>query len=139
MLYISEAKTTNAFLHLFQDLASAQQNPSSSEGFFLNGSSFAVIPESIRLNPSSVGGGTRVIGFSFRTCVTGELIKQTGDSLDQMRLILSENGSLVLSLNGGEKSIAVSAGNGLNDGRWHTVREMPPVYVLRRSFRRFPR
>lgn len=87
----------------------------SSEGFFLNGSSYAVLPEGLNLEPGSL------VGFSFRTCMPGELLKQTGDGFDEFRLLLDDNGRLILNLVSGEVRSEAIVEAGLLDSRWHTV------------------
>ncbi len=86
------------------------------EGFFLNGSSFAVTSGVL-----SLAGGSS-IGFSFRTCTPGELLKQTSETFDQLELRVVDSGRLVLRLTtGDERSLDVAGGSDLLDGLWHTV------------------
>ncbi len=85
------------------------------EGFFLNGSSYAVLSEGLRLDPGSL------LGFSFRTCLPGELLKQTGDGLDELKLLLDADGRLVLNVVSGELRSEAIVEARLLDARWHTV------------------
>ena len=81
--------------------------------------------------PSSNPPGARAFFTSSINCrvslirsfFIGELLRQTGggESLDEIRLFLSSSGGLVLALAVGDLKIEESVGNGLNDGRWHTV------------------
>ena len=38
------------------------------------------------------------MGFSFRTCSPGELLRQTGDGNDELKMQLDAQGRLILSL-----------------------------------------
>ena len=86
------------------------------EGQLLNFSSDVVIPETLRLEPGSL------VAFSFRTCLHGDLLRQKGDGPDELKLLLDEEGRLVLHLVSANKPperavVEVS----LLDARWHTV------------------
>lgn len=82
----------------------------------MNSSSFTVTSDVLRLSP----GG--LIAFSFRTCSPGELLKQTGESLDQLQLRLDPQGRLLLSITAGEDHrLDLGVGQGLLDGQWHSV------------------
>ena len=61
-------------------------------GQFLNASSSVIVPETLQLEPGSL------IGFSFRTCLPGDLLKQKGDGPDELKLLLDEDGSLVIQV-----------------------------------------
>lgn len=86
-----------------------------SEGFFLNGSSYATLPEGLKLEPGSL------IGFSFRTCLPGELLRQNGDGLDELKLFLDAQGRLVLHIASDDVRSEAVVEAGLLDSRWHTV------------------
>lgn len=88
----------------------------SREGFFLNGTSFTVTSEVLDLS------GGSLVAFSFRTCTPGELLRQTGDSLDQLRIQIDRTGRLFLTLTVLDKRVDLVAGTSLLDGQWHTVR-----------------
>jgi hypothetical protein len=105
-------------IFLIVEPAGAQLNADvSTEGFFLNGSSYAIISDTLSLS------GGAMIGLSFRTCTPGELLKQLGDSYDQLELRVSNAGRLVLRVTTGDdgRSLDVVVGSDLLDGRWHTV------------------
>ena len=61
------------------------------------------------------------MGFSFRTCSPGELLRQTGDGNDELKMQLDAQGRLILSLmtDDGQSEAVVEAN--LLDARWHTV------------------
>jgi len=91
-------------------------------GQFLKASSSVIVPETLRLEPGSL------VGFSFRTCLPGELLKQKGDGPDEIKLLLDEQGRLVLQIYSAselvEQAIVQTETKTkiqLNDGRWHTV------------------
>ncbi len=87
-----------------------------SEAFFLNGTSYALISDTLSLSPG------RRIGLSFRTCSPGELLKQTGDeTFDQLKLQVDGLGRLLLSVSSTNGSLRIPAGSELLDGRWHTA------------------
>ena len=97
-------------------LAQAQRDlPTEAEGFFRNGSSYAVISENWKPEPGSL------LGFSFRTCAPGELLRQIGDSSDELRLSLNAQGHLVLRLTSDNQGSEAIVKAGLLDSRWHTV------------------
>ena len=61
---------------------------------------------------------------SFRTCTAaGQLLSQTGDSGDQLKLELNPQGNLALTLTtaSGPQTKEVSSVGPLTDGEWHTV------------------
>lgn len=95
-----------------------QEGQTSREAFFRNGSSYVLLSDTIHLHPGSL------LGFSFRTChPSGELVRQVGSQSDfELRLSLSPEGSVQLLLESGENRVQGSAGTGLADGAWHTVR-----------------
>ena len=81
-----------------------------------NGSSYAVVWNTLTLEP-----GQRV-GFSFRTCAPGELLKQTGDSLDQLTVsLLRDQGRLHVRVHGDDRIADVLSDGDLLDGLWHAV------------------
>ena len=85
-------------------------------GQFLNANSSVIVPETLRLAPGSL------IGFSFKTCLPGELLKQKGDGPDELKLLLDEEGSLVLHLvsaTSAPEKARIKAN--LLDSEWHTV------------------
>ena len=91
-------------------------------GQFLKASSSVIVPEILRLEPGSL------VGFSFRTCLPGELLKQKGNGPDEIKLLLDEQGRLVLQIYSAselvEQAIVQTETKTkiqLNDGRWHTV------------------
>ena len=62
-------------------LTAPNKDDISGEGFFTNGSSYLLPPDVFTLSPG------RRMGFSFKTCAPGELIRQTGGrSLDQLQV-----------------------------------------------------
>lgn len=87
----------------------------SSEGFFLYGSSYAVTSQTLELKARTK------VGFSFRACTPGELLRQTGDSFDELKVRLDELGRVNLILSTGEQTVSKSVGSDLIDGRWHSV------------------
>jgi hypothetical protein len=99
--------------------ADAQAASASSEAFFTNGSSYVATSDTLQLSPG------RRLGFSFRTCAAGELLKQTGNSLDQLQLRLvagsGDVASLVLTLSTGDSRIDRVVTGSFLDARWHTV------------------
>lgn len=89
-----------------------------SEGFFRNGSSYALISEHWMPEPGSL------LGFSFRSCAPGELLRQMGDNQDELRLSLNAQGYLVLRLTSDNQQRPASEAivqENLLDSRWHTV------------------
>jgi len=86
------------------------------EGFFFNGSSFAVTSAPLELSSASA-----LVGFSFRACSPGELLRQTGAQFDQLQLRLDPSGRLVFSLDTSDKRTGLSSKPGLLDAKWHTV------------------
>ena len=91
-------------------------------GQFLKASSSVIVPETLRLEPGSL------VGFSFRTCLPGDLLKQKGDGPEEIKLLLDEQGRLVLQIYSAselvEQAIVQTETKTkiqLNDGRWHTV------------------
>ena len=97
-----------------QELSNSSSEPA--EGQLLNYSSDVVIPETLRLEPGSL------VAFSFRTCSHGELLRQKGDGIDELKLLLDEDGRLVLHLasaNNAPETAVVEVS--LLDARWHTV------------------
>ncbi|TRY63548.1 hypothetical protein TCAL_08301 [Tigriopus californicus] len=87
----------------------------SSQGFFLYGSSYAVTSHTLELKARTK------VGFSFRTCTPGELLRQTGNTLDQLQVRLDESGRVNLILSKGDQTVSKLAGRDLIDGRWHSV------------------
>ena len=53
-----------------------------------------------------------LLGFSFRTCAPGELLKQTGDSFDQLEVrLLADPGRVHVRVHAGDRTLDVlSAG-----------------------------
>ena len=48
------------------------------------------------------------LGFSFRTCAPGELLKQTGDRFDQLEVrLLADPGRLYLKVHAGDRRLEV--------------------------------
>lgn len=91
-------------------------NPSiSPEAFFTNGSSYVLSTDTLQ-----VQAGKR-FSFSFRSCTTGDLIKQTGDNLDQLQIRISVTGSIHLIIITRDDRHDQTVGEGLLDGQWHTV------------------
>ena len=86
-----------------------------SEGFFRNGSSYALISEHWKPEPGSL------MGFSFRSCAPGELLRQIGDNQDELRLSLNAQGYLVLRLTSDNQHQEAIVQENLLDSRWHTV------------------
>ena len=70
----------------------------------------------MRLEPGSI------IGFSFKTCSPGELLRQVGSDLDQIDLKIDASGRLLLSVNSGDLRVNKVTGTDLLDGAWHTVK-----------------
>lgn len=91
------------------------QESDQSEGFFLNGSSYAVLSKGLLLEPGSL------VGFSFRTCLPGELLRQISGESNQLTLKLDEQGRLVLTLVSEDARSEAVVEAGLLDARWHTV------------------
>ena len=102
-------------LTLSLGLCQAQIDVPTAEGFFRNGSSYAVISENWKPEPGSL------LGFSFRSCAPGELLRQIGDSSDELRLSLNAQGHLVLRLTSDNQRSEAIVEAGLLDSRWHTV------------------
>lgn len=86
-----------------------------SEGFFMNRSSYATVSDDLSLAPGSF------MGFSFRTCAPGELLRQTGDSNDELKMQLDAQGRLILSVMTDEGRSEAVVEARLLDARWHTV------------------
>lgn len=105
-----------AHIVLWAVACKAQTAPTSAEAFFHNASSFAVLSDSLDLGPGAL------VGFSFRTCAPGELLRQTGDGNDELTLHIDAQGRLVLGLIVDSRlSEAAVEGGSVLDGRWHTV------------------
>ena len=65
-----------------------------------------------------------LLGFSFRSCAPGELLRQMGDNQDELRLSLNAQGYLVLRLTSDNQQRPASEAivqENLLDSRWHTV------------------
>lgn len=99
-----------------QNTADSLQRHSSTqmEGLLLRGSSYISLNSSLPLQPGSL------LGFSFRSCHSGQLVRQ-GDSQSSVTLTL-RGGVLQLQLRAGGESRTEQVGAGLTDGAWHTVR-----------------
>lgn len=92
-----------------------RQSSTQSEALLLRGSSYISLSSSLPLQPGDL------MGFSFRSCHSGQLVSQ-GDSQSSVSLRLRE-GSVELTLRaGGETRTEEVGGAGLSDGAWHTVR-----------------
>ena len=87
-----------------------------SEGFFRNG--YALISENWKPEPGSL------LGFSFRSCAPGELLRQIGDTKDELKLSLNAQGYLVLRLASSDQDLPAAEAvvkENLLDSRWHTI------------------
>jgi hypothetical protein len=111
----SQSTPTNPVRSEAIDASVGGHAAATSEGFFLNGSSYVVISDSLNLDAGSL------IGFSFRTCSPGELLRQTGDGFDELKLFLDSQGRLILSLVVDDARSEAVVEAGLLDARWHTV------------------
>lgn len=80
------------------------------EGYFTT-NSVVLLPLPINLR-----GYTSI---SFRTCLFGTLLSQSGSGGDALSLAVSEEGSLVLKLNHRGQETITTLGKGLNDNAWH--------------------
>ena len=102
-------------LHSQNTVNSLQRHSSTqSEGLLLRGSSYISLNSSLPLQPGSL------LGFSFRSCHSGQLLRQ-GHSQTSLTLTLSQ-GRLELELRAGVETKTEEVGFSLEDGAWHTVR-----------------
>ena len=76
--------------------------------------------------PEQLAAGAK-IALSFRTCLPGELLRQTGRrSLDQLQLRLDPAGRLVLAITAADRRLnlvvsGTKSNRNLLDGLWHTA------------------
>ena len=91
-----------------------RQSSTQSEGLLLRGSSFISLNSSLPLQPGSL------LGFSFRSCHSGLLVRQA-HSQASLSLTLRA-GRLELVLRAGGETRTEEVGVSLSDGSWHTVR-----------------
>ena len=91
-----------------------RQSSTQSEALLTRGSSFISLSSPLPLQPG------HLLGFSFRSCHSGQLVSQ-GDSQTSLRLSL-RSGQLELEVTGGSQTRTELVGESLSDGAWHTVR-----------------